>query len=171
MIETLGADVLSILVSANAISLTALALLSNGKYARVTKNGKIKSYINKEDELIYKVELTLLEYLNTVSDLYIFSLTHNNTKFVSKYVSREVIENMTEELASKNVRDFGTDRYRRREWEILKIEDNIAVIRQYLLFKNIKLRKGIELAMASDIIEDWKVQQIEPYKFKVLSIT
>lgn len=152
-------EAMAVLFLSDVTSIVALILCKNGKIIQTNKDGKL-TYVG-EEILSTQKERKLLTFLNNADEAYMAALGIGDISPLSRYVNKDVCKFVKEKIGdSRHQKSFGVKKYRIRIWELLNIKNGIYYLRKTMNFKNVKLRRGLEIPIAEPIIEDWVVEEV-----------
>lgn len=112
----------------------------------------------------------LLEFLNKASEAYIQSFTERQMKYLSKYVSDEVIRELLPTLKQDDILFIGTPKYRETVFTIIVDDNSTLKVKRELHHKNVELKRGIKMALGDDLTEIWEILRVSSEEFKIVSI-
>lgn len=111
----------------------------------------------------------LYDFLEAADNAYIQMYQSKSIKTFTPYASRELLYNLADMLPEADLRLFGSDKYRRREWLLVDNSSVFFRVKKQVTYKNIELRSGIKVALGDDMEEVWTVTRVNN-KYCVMNI-
>jgi len=99
----------------------------------------------------------LFHFLEQADDAYILTHETLEIRFFSPYATNSVCNEIMEAIYQKPPKMFGTRRFRRRSWSIVKHNGSDIVVRKEIVHKPIVMKKGIRVALGDDMVELWTI--------------
>lgn len=97
----------------------------------------------------------IIKYLEKADDAYMTAFETRDVSEFSKYCTRDVLRQVKEMVMSGDDIYLGLDRYRHREWFLVKEGNTVKVYFKKITHDPVELVHKIAVAIADNISEEW----------------
>ena len=114
---------------------------------------------------------SVVRFLNEADDALTTAYYQKDVRAIVNYMSRDLLDYISEELHTYEdlTSGLGLKKYRIREWNILRDENDIIIVIKSLTHKNVKIKGKIAISIGDNKREQWEVHRYGA-KFLVTNI-
>lgn len=131
-----------------------LVLISYIACNKVLNSSKISEEELSANNQIMK---SLIEFLEKADDAYITTNQTNRNSPFCEFATNRVCNDVMDVIRSSPPKLFGTKAYRNRKWTFIGEEGNRIKVRKDITYKNIEVKKGIQISIGDNLQEYWTV--------------
>ena len=115
-----------------------------------------------------KVTGSIQDFLDRADTAYMNAFSTRSTKIISRFLTPGCVARISRVIYSNADRYFGAPKFRKTEWILLENSGKELTFRKKVTFDSVRVGSILELGIASDYCEEWKIC-VEP-ELKVSSI-